>query len=118
VRVEPESERHSDRLRAGAQQRHRAVDAAAHRDRDAALLGRRAEGRPERVRERVDGQLVAADGRRLEQGQARKRAVEALAVGLDDPAVVHREAHERPAPISRGVADQLHHRQASWTRKG
>src|SRR5436190_630246 len=75
-RVEPEAQRHADRARPGAEQRNRAVDAAAHRDGHATRIRRGREGRSERVRERVDRELVAADRRGFEQGQALERAVE------------------------------------------
>ena len=61
---------------AGAQQRDRAVDAAAHRHGDAAGLGSARKTCAERVRERVHGELVTADGRRLEQRQALERPLE------------------------------------------
>ena len=73
LRIEPEPQRDADRLRARAEERDRAVDAAAHRDRDALRVGLGAEHLPERVRERVDRELVAADRGCLEQGQTFER---------------------------------------------
>ena len=82
----------------GAQQRDGAVDAAAHRDRDARRVGRGAEDRAERVRERVDRERLAADRRRLEQRQpARASRVEPGRVRLDDPVAVDAQPDERPA---------------------
>ena len=67
VGIEPEPERDADRVRAGAEKRDRAVDSAAHRDRHAPGRRRGAEDGRDRVRERVDGERLAADGRRPEQ---------------------------------------------------
>ena len=57
-----------------------------------------AEGLAERVRKRVDRQLVAADRGSLEQRQALERALEALGLGADDPVALDAEPHERPGP--------------------
>ena len=65
--------------RPGAQQRDGAVDAAAHRDGDALGMRLRAEDLRERVRERVDGQRLAADRRSLEQRQPVERRARARA---------------------------------------
>ena len=106
VGIEPQPQRHADRVRQRAQQRDRAVDAAAHRDRDAS--GRRlgAEDRPERVRERVDRERLAADRRRLEQRQARDIALEPGRVGLDDPVAVHYQPHGRPVAVAARVSEE------------
>ena len=69
VGIGPEAKRDADRMRPGAQQRDRGVDAAAHRHRDAPGDGAARKTGPDRVRERVDRQRLAADGGRLEQAQ-------------------------------------------------
>ena len=79
LRVEPEAQGDADRVLAGAQQRDRAVDAAAHRHGDAAGSRLGAKDLRERVCERVHRELVAADRRRLEQRQARERPLEPFA---------------------------------------
>ena len=107
--VEPEPERHADRLGAGPQERDRRVDAAAHRDRDAAGRRARAEDRPDRVRQRVDGERLAADRGRLEQRQSADVLVEPVGVGVDDPVAVQAKPDERPAPVARGVSGDLDH---------
>jgi hypothetical protein len=101
LRIDPEPERDADRLLAGAQERNRAVDTAAHRDRDALGVRGGAEDRPECVRERVDRELVASDRRRLEQGQPLERPVEPLGVGADDPVTVDREPNQAPLAAAR-----------------
>ena len=68
-RVEPEPQRHADRVTAGAEKRDGAVHAAAHRDGHALGRPRRAEDRTDRVRECVDGERLTSDRRRLEQRQ-------------------------------------------------
>ena len=73
VRVLPEPERDADRVRPGAQERDRAVDAAAHRDGDPSRRGLRDEDLAERGRERLDGERLAADRRRFEQRQTGER---------------------------------------------
>ena len=70
-------------------QRNGAVDAAAHGHGDASGCRRRPEDRPERVRESVDRERLAADRRRLEQRQSRDVALEPRRVRLDDPIAVH-----------------------------
>ena len=96
-------------MRACLQQRDRAVDAAAHRDRHAAAVARRVERRRERIGERVCGQQLAADRGRLEQGQAAQVAVEARRVGIDDQPVLDLEAHGRPIFATSRIADELRH---------
>ena len=64
----------------------------------------------ERVRERVDRELVAADGGRLEQRQAVERPLQPLGLGADDPVSLDGQPHERPAPVTRGISDDLDHR--------
>jgi hypothetical protein len=85
LRVQPQSQSHPDRIPSGAQQRHRAVDTAAHRDRHAARHGCGLERRAERIRKGVHGQLVASDGGGLEKVEALQRAVEPFGVSLEDP---------------------------------
>ena len=108
-RVEPEPERDAHRLRAGAQQGHSAVDAAAHCDGHTVGIPARAEDRPERVRERVDHELVSADRRRFEQRQADERTVESVGVRADDAVAVDAEADEPPVGAARGISDDLDH---------
>ena len=106
--IEPEPERDADRVRPGAQERDRAVDAAAHRHRDPAGGGRCAEDRPERVRQRVDRERLAADRGGLEQRQARAgRASRPVGVGIDDPVAVDAQADECPGPVARRVTAYL-----------
>jgi len=68
ARVQPQSQSYPDRVPSGAQQRHRAVDTATHRDRHAARHGCGPERGAERIRKGVHGQLVASDGGGLEKG--------------------------------------------------
>ncbi len=108
-RVDPEPQRDADRLRAGAEERDGAVDAAAHRYGDAVRIGRRPEDRAERVRERVHGELVAADGGRLQQRQTGERPIEPLGVGTDDAVAVDGEPHQPPLAAARGISDDFDH---------
>ena len=111
--IEPEPQRHPDRVRAGLQQGDGAVDAAAHRDGDAALVGGRAKRRRERVRKRVGCEQLPADRRRLEQGQTAQVTVEARRLGVDDQVVLDPQAHERPVLTPRRVAVELHRGQGT-----
>ena len=110
ARVDPEPQRHADRLSPRAQQRHGTVDAAAHRDRDPQRIGFGAEDLAQRVRERVGRERLARHGRRLEQGQPCDRALEPLGVGVDDPVTVDQQAYERRAAVARRVPDDLDQR--------
>ena len=109
-RVEPEAKRHADRLRCGAQERNRAVDAAAHRDRGAPRARLGAEDRPERVRERIARKCVSADRGGSEQGQPLKRMLEPRCVGLDDAVAVDEQANRGPFAAARRVSEGLDHR--------
>ncbi len=110
VRVEPETKRHADGVRSRTEQRHRTVDAAAHRHRrpSGARLG--AEDRSERRRERVDRERLAADGGRLEQRQSGQRALEPVGVRVDDRLAFDDEADRRPLAVPRRVSERLDHR--------
>ena len=102
---------------ARAEQRDRAVDAAAHRDGDAPGIKLGAEYRPERVRERVDGELVAPHGGSLEERQAGERAVKPFRLGADDPVPLDRQADERPTVVAGGVSGDLDHHPRLARRK-
>ena len=118
-RIGPEAQRHAERVRPGAQERDRAVDAAAHRDGDAFGMRLGAEDLRERVRERVDGERLAADRRGLEQRQPRERRARARRVGVDDAVAVDRRAGRARTRPARGVSDDLDHAgQRSATVKG
>ena len=109
LRIEPEPERDSDRLRAGAKERDGAVDAAAHRDGDPFGIGLRAEDLRERVRERVRGERLARHGGGLEQRQPGERAREARRVGVHDPVAVDREPHKGELLPTRRISDDFEH---------
>jgi hypothetical protein len=107
--IQPEAQRHANRVRQGAEKCHRAVHAAAHRDGDAARRRRRAEHGPDCVRERVGRERLAADARRLEQRQPGEVAVEARRVRLDDPVAGDAEPHRSPLAAATGVSKDLVH---------
>ena len=109
VRVEPEAQRDTDRRRPRLEQRHGAVDAAAHRNRDAVGIRGRADRGCERVRERVDRQRLAADRARLEQRQTAQVGGDARGVRVDDPAAVDAQPNGRPVGAACGIAVQLLH---------
>ena len=109
-RVEPEPQGHADRLRPGAEERDRAVDAPAHGDRDPPRRGLGPKRGRERVRERVGGERLPRDGGGLEQRQSLERAREPGRVGGDDPVAVHRQPDERELLAARRVSEQLEHR--------
>ena len=109
LRVDPEAEGHADCLRPGGEERHRRVDAAAHRDRDPTGVGSRPHDRADRVRKRVDRERVAADRGRFEQRQAAQVLRHAVRVGVDDPVTVHAKPDERELVPARRVSDQLAH---------
>ena len=105
MRVLPEPERHADRVRRGAEERHCAVDASAHRDGDAAGRGLGREDLSERCRERLDRERVAAGRRRLEQRQACERSLEAVTVRVDDAVAVDAQPHRAPLAGARRVPE-------------
>ena len=100
-RIDPQAQRHTYGVRARAQQRNRAVYAAAHGDSDSVLIRSRAKDRRDRVCERVDGKRRASDRRRLEQGQALQRPLEPRRVRGDDPVPVNSESDERELVAAR-----------------
>ena len=108
VGIEPEAKRHADRVRQRAQERDRAVDAAAHRHRRPARLRLGAEDRPERIGERVDRERLAGDRRGLEQRQAGERPVEPRCVRLDDAVAVDEEPNRSPLAVAGGVSECFH----------
>ena len=109
VRVDPEPERHADRVRPGPQQRDGAVDAAAHRDGRAVRIGRRGDHRPDRVRERVGRERLAGHGGSLEQRQPDEVALEPGRVGGDDPLPVDAQPDGGPVAVARRIAEELAH---------
>ena len=108
-RVEPEPQRHPDRLWSGPQQRDGAVDTAAHRDGDPVGVGLCPEHLSECVRERVGRECLAGHGSRLERRQAGQRPGQAGRVGVDDPVAVDREPHERELGAASGISEDLDH---------
>ena len=109
VRIEPEPQRHADRVRQRAEECDRAVHAAAHRHCDTSRRGRCAEDGAERVRKRVHREGLAADGRRLEQRQAGDVALETGRVRLDDSVAVHVQPDCGPLAVAAGVSEDLVH---------
>jgi hypothetical protein len=107
--VEPEPKRDADGRRAGLQQRDGAVDSAAHGHRDAVGIQLGGEDGAERVRERVGGERLAGDGRRLEQRQSAEVPLEAGRVGVDDAVAAQPQPDERELAVPRGVPDDLDH---------
>ena len=76
MRVEPEPKRDADGVVPGPVERDRAVDAAAHRNGDAASVRRRVEDLGDGIRDRVGGERVAGGGCGFEQRQtAEGRAI-------------------------------------------
>ena len=108
-RVEPEAEGDADRLRAGPEHGDRAVDAAAHRDRDTVGVGRGAKDLRQRVRERVGRERLPGHGGRFEQRQPVERAGDSGRVGLDDPVVLDDEPDEGKLAAASRVPEDLDH---------
>ena len=96
--IEPEPQGDADRVRSGAQERHRTVDAAAHRDGDPSRGGRGGERRRDRIRKRIRSERLAGHRCRLEQREADERPLEARRIRLDDDARPRRPAARRRSP--------------------
>src|SRR5205823_7580262 len=84
--------------------------APTHCDRGAPWIVRRTQGRPDRVRECVDGEHLAADGGRLEERQPAQVLGNARRLGVDDAAPLHAETYERELVAARRISHQLEHR--------
>jgi hypothetical protein len=84
--------------------RHRAVDAAAHRNRDPAGVGRRAEDLSEGIRHRVGGERLAWYRCGLEQRQALQRPRHPGRVRVQDAIAVDDQARERPLATASRIA--------------
>ena len=107
LRVLPEPQRHADGHGPGPEQGDRAVDAAAHRHRDAPRLGRRPEDLTECGGERLDCERLAVHRRRFEQRQPADVTVEPGRVGGDDSLAVDREARGGPLAAACRVSEDL-----------
>ena len=103
----PEAERHPDGTAPRAEQRHGAVDAAAHRDGDAGRGRLCPEHLRERARERLDGERLTADGSGFEERQADDGALEPGCIRGGDPLPVDRESDRGPGIASRRVPEDL-----------
>ena len=93
----------------GAEQRDRAVDAAAHRDGGAPGIGA---ARRRRARSRWRARRWRASpghGRGLEQRQPGEVALEPGRVGGDDPLPVDAQPDGGPLAVTRGIAEELLH---------
>ena len=108
--IDPEPERHPDGSVPGSQQRDRAVDSAAHRDRCPLRARAGPDRRPDRVGQGIRRERLAPDGCRLEQGQPDEVAVEPGRIGGDDPLPVHLEPNRSPLLATRRVSEKLAHR--------
>ena len=107
--IEPEAQRHADRVRQRAQESNGAVDAAAHRDDDAARRVRCAKRRADRIRKRVSGKRLPADRGRLQQRQPNKRPVEPSSIRLDDAIVFDRQSNKSELRATSGISKKLCH---------
>jgi len=92
-RVLPQAQGHADRVRGGAQKRHRAVHAAAHRDDGSTGRRRGDEHLSQGGCERFDRERFSRDRGRLEQRHSRDHAIEARCVSLDDDVSTHAETN-------------------------
>ena len=92
-----------------AQQRDRAVDAAAHRDRDARGARSSSKHRTERRRQRLDDELLAVHGRSLEHRQPGEVFREPVRIRIDDAIPAHTKSHGGPVAVAGGVAEELGH---------
>ena len=106
-RVLPEPERHTDRVRPGADEGDGTVDSTAHRDGNASGTRCRRERRAKRGRECLDRERIAADCGRLDERQAFERTVEARRVGSDDRLVVELQPDCGPCIAARRVSEDL-----------
>ena len=105
-------------LRPGAEQRDGAVDAAAHRDRDA-LRDRARRGRPRPIAfASASAASVSPAPQPPRAASAREGRVEPGRVGVDDPVALDREPHERELGAARGVSDDLDHPLSLATKHG
>ena len=102
--VEPQPQRDANSLRAGAEQGHGAVDAAAHGDGDPVAVRTRRDGRSKGVCERVHRKSLASDRGSLEQREALQVRVEAIDVGVDDPPAVDAKPGNRPLLAAGGIS--------------
>ncbi len=107
--IHPEPQRYTDHIRTSSSEHDRAVDAAAHRNRRPRRARRRAEDGADRGRESLDGELVTADGGRLEQRQAAEVLVQPVGVGVHDDVTVHAKPCTGPLTTERRVAEGLDH---------
>ena len=108
-RVEPESERDADRVRARLDEGDGAVHAPAHGNGHALRVRLGPKRRAESVRQRVDRERLPTDGRRLEQRQPVERPLEPRGVGGPDPVAVEDKPNERELLPARRVPDDLDH---------
>jgi hypothetical protein len=108
ARVEPEPERDADRV--GPARRSATALSTPPLIATATRSGRRgAEGRADRVRERVDGERLAGHGGRLEQREPARAAREPGA-SASTIRRRRRQPDERATRRPRGVSDELDHR--------
>ena len=115
-RIEPEAERDADGVRQRAQERDRAVDAAAHRHGGPTGARPGTEDRPERVRECIGGERLARHGRGLEQRQTCQRPRETFRVRLDDPIAVDEQPDRGPLAVARRVSERLDHFEPGYAK--
>ena len=116
VRVEPEAQRRADGLEArlaDAEERDRAVDAAAHRDHDPVLLGGRRDDLRERLVQRVAGERWRCDRGGLERRQAGKRGeklvdARAFSPGLVDAPLVDPQPDPGEVAVTCSCSGGLH----------
>ena len=85
VRVEPEPERHADRVRPGAQERDGAIDAAAHRDGDAVRSGGARKTGPSAFASASTGSVSPPTAAASSSVSPTSGRVETVGVRVDDP---------------------------------
>ena len=95
VGIEPEAQSNADRVRQRLEQRHRAVDTAAHRNSHAPSSPRRTKNGPDRVGERIDGKRLPTNRSSLQQRQPNKRTIEPRSISLNNPLTVKTKPHKR-----------------------
>ena len=103
----PEAQGRADGVATRSPERDRTVDAAAHRNDDAARTWLRPEHLPERRGKRVDGERLATDRSGFEQRQPDERAVEPRGVRRDDSVALDAEPHCTPRSAVCRVSEDL-----------
>ncbi|HEY8726129.1 MAG TPA: hypothetical protein VIL91_05440 [Gaiellaceae bacterium] len=110
VRIEPEPQSDTDRIRQRLEECDSRVDTATHRNRNPSDRPRSPKNGPDRVSKRIDSERLPTNRSSFEQGQPDKRTIKPGSISRDNALAIKLKPHKSEFGTTRRVTDELNHK--------